>query len=118
MQIRNLDRDAEPCTTADGSTIRERMNVIHPGTRNQSLAEASLPAGTATERHYHQAAEEIYFILEGHGRMEIDGEDCAVGPGDAILIAPGAWHQITASTHLRFLCCCALPYRDDDTYFA
>ncbi len=53
MQIRNLDRDAEPCTTADGSTIRERMNVIHPGTRNQSLAEASLPAGTATERHYH-----------------------------------------------------------------
>ncbi len=83
MQICNLDRDAEPCTTADGSTIRELMNVIHPPARNQSLAEASLPAGTATERHYHQAAEEIYFILEGHGRMEIDGEECAAGPGDA-----------------------------------
>ncbi len=118
MQIRNLDRDAEPFTTADGSTIRELLNVIHPPTRNQSLAEASLPAGTATERHYHQAAEEIYFILEGQGQLEIEGEERQVGPGDAILIAPGAWHQITASTHLRFLCCCAPPYRDDDTYFA
>ncbi len=68
MQLRDLDRDAEPFTTADGSTIRELMNVIYPPTRNQSLAEASLPAGAATERDYHQAAEEIYFILEGHGR--------------------------------------------------
>jgi len=52
MQIRNLDRDAEPFTTADGSTIRELMNVIHPPTRNQSLTEASLPAGAATERDF------------------------------------------------------------------
>ncbi len=118
MQVRNLERDAEPFTTADGSTIREILNVQHPPTARQSLAEASLPAGGATERHYHRDAEEIYFVLTGTARMELAGEEREVGPGDAILIPPGAWHQITALQDLRFLCCCAPPYRHEDTYFA
>lgn len=118
MQVRNLDRDAEPFTTVDGSTIREILNVIHPPTARQSLAEASLPAGGTTQRHYHGEAEEIYFILEGTALMELDGETREVGPGDGILIPPGAWHQITAHDDLRFLCCCAPPYRHEDTFFA
>jgi mannose-6-phosphate isomerase-like protein (cupin superfamily) len=40
-----------------------------------------------------------------------------VGPGDAILISPGAWHSIMAREPLRFLCCCAPPYSHEDTYF-
>ena len=118
MQVRNLDRDAEPFTTVDGSTIREILNVIHPPTARQSLAEASLPAGGTTQRHYHGEAEEIYFILEGTALMELDGETREVGPGDGILIPPGAWHQITAHDDLRLLCCCAPPYRHEDTFFA
>jgi mannose-6-phosphate isomerase-like protein (cupin superfamily) len=50
--------------------------------------------------------------------MEIDGEERPVSPGDAILIPPGAWHQITASQTLRFLCCCAPPYSHEDTFLA
>jgi hypothetical protein len=72
-------------TTADGSTIRELWH-----TDAQSLAEASLGVGQATTRHYHAASEEIYFVLEGRGRMELDGEVTDVGPGDAVLIPPGA----------------------------
>ena len=49
--------------------------------------------------------------------MELDGEEREVAPGDAILIPPGAWHQISAHTDLRLLCCCAPPYRHEDTYF-
>jgi len=38
--------------------------------------------------------------------------------GDAVLIPPGAWHQIRAlDGRLRFLCCCAPPYRHEDTFF-
>ena len=79
-----------------------------------------LPAGRSTERHHHRVAEEIYFIVAGEGRMELDGDVAHVAPGDAILIPPGAWHQITAlgDTDLRLLCCCAPPYSHDDTYFA
>ena len=76
-----------------------------------------MPAGGATQKHFHKLSEEFYFLLEGEGEMEIGGETRAVGPGDAILIPPGAWHTIRAKTDLRFLCCCAPPYSHEDTYF-
>jgi mannose-6-phosphate isomerase-like protein (cupin superfamily) len=107
-----------PFTTKDGSTIRSLLDRTNAPVANQSLAEAAVPAGQATQRHYHKLSEEFYFILEGSGVMEIDGERREVGAGDAILIPPGAWHQITAREPLRFLCCCAPPYAHEDTYFA
>ena len=107
-----------PFTTKDGSTIRSILDRTNAPVQNQSLAEATVPIGRPTERHYHKVSEEFYFILEGAGLMEIDGETREVGVGDAILIPPGAWHQITATQTLRFLCCCAPPYAHDDTYFS
>jgi mannose-6-phosphate isomerase-like protein (cupin superfamily) len=114
VQVRNRERDATPFTTKDGSTIRE---YVH--TEVQSLAEASLGPGQATRRHYHARSEEIYLIVEGAGELEIDGEVRSVGPGDAILIPPGAWHQLIATAAgTTLLCCCVPPYSDDDTFFA
>lgn len=117
MIVQNLSSQ-KPFTTKDGSTIRSILDRTNAPVENQSLAEASLPPGAATDRHYHKLSEEIYFLLEGEGRMEINGEVRTVGPGDAILIAPLSWHQITAVTELRFLCCCAPPYAHEDTYFS
>ncbi|MEZ5098983.1 MAG: cupin domain-containing protein [Thermoleophilia bacterium] len=119
MEIRSLDQ-AVPFTTRDGSTIRSILDRTNAPVQGQSLAEASLPPGCSTERHYHRESEELYFVLEGTGDMELDGARRGVGPGDAILIPPGAWHTIAATgeSTLRFLCCCAPPYRHEDTYFA
>jgi mannose-6-phosphate isomerase-like protein (cupin superfamily) len=100
--------------TKDGSTIRE----LHH-TDVQSLAEATLEPDEATQRHYHRATEEIYFVLKGSGRMEVDGETRMVRPGDAVLIPAGAWHTLenNGTSELRILCCCAPPYADADTFF-
>ena len=105
--------ELEPFTTKDGSTIREYLH-----TPVQSLAEATLAPGQGTQRHYHRLAEEIYLITEGGGTMELDGETVEVGPGDAILIPPGAWHELVAGTDgTKLLCCCVPAYSHDDTYF-
>ena len=119
MEIRARNR-AEAFTTKDGSTIRELLGPMTAPVANQSLAEATLEPGQATERHYHRASEELYYVVEGRGEMEVDGSREHVSPGDAILIPPGAWHQIRADEGgpLRFLCCCAPPYRHEDTFFA
>jgi mannose-6-phosphate isomerase-like protein (cupin superfamily) len=115
--VRALDQ-AEPFTTADGSTIRELLGLPTAPVRNQSFAEASLEPGQATERHYHAESEEIYFVVQGAGEMELDGERRRVDVGDAVLIPPGARHQIRADADgLRFLCCCAPAYRHEDTFF-
>ena len=116
MEIRKRDEQA-PFTTKDGSTIRSLLDLSNAPVKNQSLAEATLPAGGETERHYHKVSEELYYLLEGAGVMEIDGEEREVGPGDSILIPAGAWHQIKATEPMQFLCFCAPPYAHEDTYF-
>jgi len=117
MTVQNLS--AQPSfITKDGSTIRSILDRTNAPVQNQSLAEARIPAGGRTERHYHKIAEELYFILEGAGEMELGDKRRTVRPGDAILIPPGAWHTLVAGeSGARFLCTCAPPYSHDDTYF-
>jgi len=43
--------------------------------------------------HYHKRLTEIYYILEGEGQMELDGEIHDIQPGDAVLIKPGCRHR-------------------------
>lgn len=113
MQLESLAR-AEPFVTKDGSTIRE----LHR-TELQSLAEATLEPGQATQRHRHRATEEIYLVTKGSGELEVDGERRRVRPGDAVLIPPGAWHTLDndGTSELTILCMCAPPYSHDDTFF-
>ncbi|CAN5485316.1 cupin domain-containing protein [soil metagenome] len=117
MEVRKLN-EQKPFTTADGSTIRSILDRTNAPVQQQSLAEASLEAGQATQRHHHKQTEEIYFILEGRAEMEVDGETRDVETCDAILLPAGAWHVIRARTRLRFLCSCAPPYSYEDTYFS
>ena len=118
MTINQLEEQS-PFITADGSEIRSILDHTNAPVVKQSLAEASLPEGGETQRHYHNVSEEIYFITEGEGVMELEGKVSKVKPGDAILIPPGSWHQIKASegTALKLLCCCSPPYSHEDTFF-
>lgn len=117
MEVRSR-ADTHAFTTLDGSAIRVLLDAELGNARNQSLAEATLAPDQSTRRHYHAKTEEIYVVLDGEAEMEIDGEWRRVRPGDAILIPPAALHQIRAEqgSELRFLCCCAPPYRDEDTF--
>jgi mannose-6-phosphate isomerase-like protein (cupin superfamily) len=116
MDIRRIT-EVPAFTTKDGSQIRELLAHRNSCIRNQSLAEARVALGQKTTPHYHPLTEEIYYLLEGTGRMQIGDELQEVGPGDAIAIPPGAVHTIenTGTVTLKFLCCCAPGYEDSDT---
>jgi mannose-6-phosphate isomerase-like protein (cupin superfamily) len=116
MHVANLD-DADPFTTLDGSTIREVAGRVSLPARHQSLAEATVPVGGATVEHLHRETEELYLVTAGTGRMRLEGEERDVRAGDCVVIPPGARHTIanTGDVPLRLLCCCAPPYRDEDT---
>ena len=43
--------------------------------------------------HYHKKMAEVYYVLEGSGQMELDGELFDVKPGVSILIKPGCRHR-------------------------
>jgi mannose-6-phosphate isomerase-like protein (cupin superfamily) len=116
VRIDKLD-EVGPFITLDGSEIRELAGEASGNAVNQSLAEATVPPGGETVEHYHRTTEEIYFFTHGSGRMRLDNEESIVGPGDAVVIAPGVRHKLwcTGSEPLRLLCCCAPGYSDDDT---
>jgi mannose-6-phosphate isomerase-like protein (cupin superfamily) len=116
MDIKNL-ADVPSFTTKDGSEIRELLAYRNSSIRAQSLAEARLPVGAATQEHYHIKTEEIYYITHGQGRIRIEGDLREVRPGDAIAIPAGQKHKIwnIGTETLRLLCTCAPAYEDADT---
>ena len=116
MEIMNLST-AGAFITKDGSEIRELLSHRNSSIRNQSLAEARLPVGAATQEHYHVRTEEIYYITHGSGRIRIDDELRDVVVGDAIVITPGRRHKLwnIGTEPLRLLCCCAPAYEHTDT---
>jgi mannose-6-phosphate isomerase-like protein (cupin superfamily) len=105
--------------TADGSTIREWAG---PGYRaeasNQSLAEATVAAGSSTKAHYHRRSEELYLITAGRGRLRVEDEERVLAAGDCAVIPPGAVHEIHSlgPEDLVVVCSCSPPYSHADTF--
>jgi mannose-6-phosphate isomerase-like protein (cupin superfamily) len=109
--------ESPPFVTKDGSTIRSLLDRTNSSSTRQSLAEATVPPGGATQPHRHPYTEEIYYILSGTGRMTVALETCEVGPLDAIHIPPDSRHAIvnTGPAPLVLLCSCCPPYSHEDT---
>lgn len=114
MKVGRLD-GAEPFSTLDGSTIRELAGRVSLPTANQSLAQATVPAGGATAAHFHRSSEEVYYFTAGRGRMRLGEEEAEVSAGDCVMIPPGVEHKLWAEGELVLLCCCAPAYSDEDT---
>ena len=116
MEISRIDK-ADGLITDDGSTIHELAGRVSLATVNQSLAQATLEVGGETTEHFHIAAEEIYYLTSGSGRLRVGEDESEVKAGDCIVIAPGTPHKLwnTADVPLTLLCCCSPPYRLEDT---
>lgn len=116
MDVVNRNQ-TQPFITKDGSQIRELLAYRNSSLSQQSLAEATLLPGTSTTRHYHPKSEEIYYILQGKGLMEIDGVEQEVNPLDAVAIPSKRIHQLTniGTVNLVLLCCCSPAYEHEDT---
>ena len=46
--------------------------------------------------HYHRETTEVYYILEGSGKIELNGDWVDLEPGTVILIEPGTRHRLVS----------------------
>ncbi|MBK5219687.1 MAG: cupin domain-containing protein [Thermoleophilia bacterium] len=53
-----------------------------------------LEPGQASTKHRHATQEELYVLLEGEGRVRIDGESLTLAPLDALLVGPESVRQL------------------------
>lgn len=48
-------------------------------------------------KHYHRQATEVYYILQGRGKMELNDDVIDVEPGMIIYIEPGTAHRLVSA---------------------
>ena len=105
---------AKEFATDERCFISEIANV--PEDIEVSIARARVEPGTTTAWHKLNDITERYLIIEGTGRVEIEGlEQTEVSAGDVVCIPPEAAQRITntGATDLVFYCICSPPFRQD-----
>lgn len=74
--------------------------------KNLVVSSTFLKPKQSTRGHTHAGQEEVYYFINGNGRMELDGEVFEVRSGDVVLIPDGAFHRVHNPTDqpLYFVC--------------
>jgi mannose-6-phosphate isomerase-like protein (cupin superfamily) len=67
-------------------------------------------------RHYHREKMETFYIVKGEVRMEFDGTERVMAPGDVLPVPPGKPHAFTG-VGPALLLEVSKPCRVDDNYF-
>jgi mannose-6-phosphate isomerase-like protein (cupin superfamily) len=103
MQLKYHNHDIGGDIVKDNETYLLKDNRT---LKNLVLSSTRLYRGQATRGHSHAGQEEVYFFVQGTGRMQVDQEEFVVNPGDIILIPDGAFHRVIndGEMHLLFNC--------------
>ena len=59
-----------------------------------SVIQERMPPGTSEQLHYHERAQQVFYILSGTATFEVEGEVKTVLPNQSLHIRPGIKHRI------------------------
>lgn len=84
--VRHISQVAPvPCPCGESRRLITRDQSPHVGLHVTHIARGDL--------HFHRRTTELYYILSGHGVIELDGEQHEATPGTAVHIPPGVKHR-------------------------
>jgi mannose-6-phosphate isomerase-like protein (cupin superfamily) len=72
---------------------------------------------TDSVKHYHRETTEVYYILEGTGKMELNDDVIDIEPGMIVYIEPYTAHRLFSECGVRTIVFGVPAYRDDDEFF-
>jgi len=72
-----------------------------------SVKQELMPAGTKEVKHYHQKAQQFFYILKGKASFEIEDTVIEINKGEGLHIEAGTKHRIRneSKEDLEFLLC-------------
>ena len=100
----------------DNTLLREVLHpTVHGMSIGYSLAHASLAPGERSLSHRLRGSE-VYYLLQGTGRMHIESESSTVRAGQVVYVPPEATQFIenTGNHDLIFLCIVEPAWRPED----
>ena len=68
-------------------------------------------------KHFHKETTEVYLILEGRGRLELNDDVVEVEPGMVVYIEPYTAHKLTSEAGVKTVVFGVPALRPDDEYF-
>lgn len=95
-----------PCGTS-------KRAFMGPDNAVASMHVTTIEADSRT--HYHKKMTEFYFVLEGEGAIELDGESFPLKPMTAVMIKPGCRHR--AVGHLKIINVPVPKFDPEDEWF-
>jgi len=102
MNWKNLNQIEDGC----GGEVYKIFDVEDSGLKNLEIAMCIFNPGEIARIHYHKKIEEVYFIVEGEGLIELDGTWYPVKAEDTIAIPIGVKHRmknVSKNNILKFL---------------
>lgn len=80
-----------------------------------SVIEERVLPGCFEVRHYHQHAEQFFYVLSGQARLEVEGTLYALHAGEGMHVPAGVKHQLSNQTQedVRFLVISTPPSHGD-----
>lgn len=79
--------------------MRRRLITEEDG---DTLALSHLKISDA-KRHYHKKTTELYYVLKGTGKLEVDSDSIPLIEGTLVLIKPGVAHKAISDGDLEVL---------------
>ncbi len=105
--------DMDKLKVSESSCGTSKRAFLDDSDRTASLHIVDIKEDVKT--HYHKKLTEIYYILEGEGHMELDGNTVPVTPNTSILIKPGCRHR--AIGDLKILITVIPAFDPEDEWF-
>ena len=93
----------------DGEVVKDNETYIlkdNTSLNNFVISSTTLHAGKSTKGHNHDGKEEVYLIISGTGKMDLDEKTIPIEGGDMILIEDGVFHRVhnTGEVDLYMVC--------------
>ena len=103
-QLNNFDVGGDIVKDNETYVIKDNRTL-----NNLVLSSTKLYKGQQTRGHRHPGQEEVYFFVQGWGKMIVGNEDSEpfdVEPGSIVLVPDGAFHRVIndGEMHMVFNC--------------
>lgn len=116
-----------PTGTSNGYTVRRLADAptvpcpcgqsTRPLTAADGPCSVHITAIRNSARHYHRNMTEVYYILDGSGKMELNGDWVDLEPGTVVRIEPGTRHRVVSDAGVRTIVFAVPPFEAADEDF-
>lgn len=106
---RAADAPTVPCPCGDSTRVLTAADGAPVSLHVTSIRDAS--------RHYHRDTTEVYYILSGTGKMELNGDWVDLDPGTVVWIEPGTRHRLVSEAGVTTIVFATPAFNPVDEYF-